>query len=87
MARLCLLLCRIEDEQKPEALTQLSRIDLPAVDPQHLSPATALDQLETQAVTTGQEVMRRLLRHQWEALDPELAAAAKRLSPPEDPPG
>ncbi len=87
MARLCVMICRIDDENQPDTLTQLARIDLPAPDPQRLPPATALDQLETEAVTTGQEVMRRLLRHQWEALDQELAAAEQRLSPPEDPAG
>ena len=85
MARLCVLLCQVEDEEKPDELTQLSRIDLPPVDPQELAPPTALDQLEGRAVRSGQEVIRRLLRHQWEALDQELAAAAQRLSPPADP--
>lgn len=85
MARLCVLLCQVDDEEKPDELTQLSRIDLPPVDPQELAPPTALDQLEGRAVRSGQEVIRRLLRHQWEALDQELAAAAQRLSPPADP--
>jgi hypothetical protein len=86
MARLCVLLCRVDDEGHPDALTQLSRLDLPLVDPQALAPGTALDQLETQAVASGQEVIRRLVRHQWEALDQELTAVAQRLSPPEHPP-
>jgi hypothetical protein len=85
MARLCVLLCQVEDEEKPDELTQLSRIDLPPVDPQELAPPTALDQLEGRAVRSGQEVIRRLLRHQWEALDQELTAAAQRLSPPGNP--
>ena len=87
MARLCLLLCRLEDEQKPEELTELSRIELPAVDLKQLAPARALDQLESEAVRTGQEVMRRLLRHQWEAVEAQAVAAARQLSPPVDPPG
>ena len=85
MARLCVLVCRVDDEEKPDELTALSRIDLPPVDPQELAPPTALDQLEGRAVHSGQEVIRRLLRHQWEALDQELTAAAQRLSPPEHP--
>ena len=87
MARLCVLLCRVDDEGKPDELTQLSRLDLPAVDPQALAPATALDQLETRAVASGQEVIRRLIRHQWEVLDQAVTAEARRLSPPEHPPG
>jgi len=46
MARLCVLVCRVDDEEKPDELTALSRIDLPPVDPQELAPPTALDQLE-----------------------------------------
>jgi hypothetical protein len=38
-------------------------------------------------VASGQELIRRLVRHQWEALDQELTAGAQRLSPPADPPG
>jgi hypothetical protein len=85
MARLCVLICRIEDENAPDTLTQLQRVDLPAVDPQELPPAAALDQLETQAVTSGQEVMRHLLGHQWQIVEEQLTAAALRLSPPEHP--
>jgi hypothetical protein len=87
MARLCVMICRMEDENQPDTFVELARLDLPPLDPKQLQPATTLDQLETQAVTTGQEVMRHLLRHQWEALDQELAAAQQRLSPPEAPAG
>ena len=84
MARLCVLICRMDDEEAPEALTALHRVDLPALDAQQLRPDTALDQMETQAVTSGQEVMRQLLRHQWQMADEQLTAAAQRLSPPGD---
>jgi hypothetical protein len=84
MARLCVLICRIDDEHAPEALTPLQRVDLPALDAQQLVPDTALDQMETQAVSSGQEVMRHLLRHQWQLADEQLTAAALRLSPPGD---
>jgi hypothetical protein len=85
MARLCVMICRIDDENQPDELTQLSRIDLPPLDSQSLQPATALDQLETKALSTGQEVMRHLLVHQWQTLDQQLAADAQRLSPPGEP--
>lgn len=84
MARLCLLVCRVDDEAKPDELTELSRLDLPALALANLAPLTALDQLETQAVSTGQEVSRRLLRHQWETIEPEILAAKRQLSPPGD---
>jgi hypothetical protein len=82
MARFCILVCRCDDEQQPEALTQLARLELPALPAEEWAPATALDQCEARALATGREVTRHLFRHQWEALDAELAAAAQRLSPP-----
>ena len=82
MARLCVLICRIDDENAPDTLTPLQRVDLPALDAHQLPPATALDQLETQAVASGQEVMRHLLGHQWQMVDAQLTAEALRLSPP-----
>ena len=84
MSRLCILLCRVEDEDRPDELLELHRVDLPAVDVAQLAPDTALDTLEAQALTTGNEVMRHLLGHQWQEVDRHLAAAAQRLSPPRD---
>jgi hypothetical protein len=85
MARFCILVCRCDDEQQPEALTQVARLELPALPAEAWTPATALDQCEARALATGREVTRHLFRHQWEALDAELAAAAQRLSPPVHP--
>ena len=85
MARFCILVCRCDDEQQPEALTQLARLELPALAAAAGTPAASLDQCEAQALATGREVTRHLFRHQWEALDAELAAAAQRLSPPVQP--
>ena len=84
MSRLCVLICRVEDEQQPDQLTQLQRIDLPALDPAQLQPATALDQLEATSLATGQQVMRHLLGQQWQQVDQQLAAELQRLSPPGD---
>ena len=84
MARLCVMICRVDDENKPDELTLLSRQDLPGLDRQRLAPATALDQIETRAVRTGQELIRQLVSHQWESFDQQLAAEVQRLSPPVD---
>lgn len=85
MSHLRLLLCRVDDEQHPEAMTELHRLDLPAVDGQQLSPATALDELEARAVASGQALARQLLGQQWQELDRQVAAEAQRLSPPGEP--
>lgn len=85
MARLCVMICRVDDEDQPDALTLLSRQDLPGLDRDQLAPATALDQIETRAVSTGQELIRQLVSHQWESFDQQLAAEVQRLSPPVDP--
>ena len=82
MSHLRLLLCRVDDDQPPEAMVELHRIDLPAVDPQQLAPAAALDELEARAVATGQAMARQLLGQQWQELDRQVAAETQRLSPP-----
>ena len=84
MARLCIMICRIDDEDHPEVLTLLSRQELPGLAPTEVSPATALDQIETRAVTTGQALIRQLVYHQWQSFDQQLAAEVQRLSPPVD---
>ena len=84
MSHLCLLLCRVDDEDHPDELTARHRVELPAVDAAHLAPDTALDTLEARALTTGNEVMRHLLGHQWQEVDRQFAAAEQRLSPPRD---
>jgi hypothetical protein len=71
----------MEDEQHPDELTELHRVELPAVDAAQLTPETALDTLEARALTTGNEVMRRLLGHQWQEVDRQLAAQYGRLPP------
>jgi hypothetical protein len=82
MAHLRVTIGLVDDENAPDQVTELQRIDLPALDARQLAPATALDALETQAVQSGQEVMRHLLRHQWQVVDEQLTAELLRLSPP-----
>ncbi len=82
MSRLCVMICRVDDENQPDELTLLSRQDLPVLDRPALAPATAVDQMESRAVTAGQELIRQLLYHQWQAFDQQLAAEVQRLSPP-----
>jgi hypothetical protein len=82
MSRLCVMICRVDDENNPDALTLLSRQDLPVPDRSELAPATAVDQMEGRAVTAGQALIRQLLYHQWESFDQQLAAEVQRLSPP-----
>ena len=81
MSHLRVLICRVDDEGHPDQMTELERLDLPAVDPQQLTPERAVDELETQSLATGQELMRRLLGQQWQEVDRQLAAATQRLSP------
>ena len=69
MSYLRVLICRVDDETTPDQMTELHSIDLPAVDPEQMEPETALDGLETEVLTVGQEMMRHLLRSQWEEVD------------------
>jgi hypothetical protein len=82
MSHLRVLICRVDDERHPDQMSELQRIDLPALDPQQLAPETAVDELETQSLATGQAVVRRLLGQQWQEVDRQLAAETQRLSPP-----
>src|SRR5207253_4826829 len=78
MYRLCVLICRVDDENQPDALTLLSRQELPGLDRPEFAPATTVDQMESRAVTAGQELVRQLIYHQWEAFDQQLAAELQR---------
>jgi hypothetical protein len=85
MSRLCVMIGRIDDERHPDEVTVLSRQDLPAFDPQVGGPATTVDQMESRAVTAGQELIRQLIVQQWQAFDQQCAAEVQRLSPPVHP--
>jgi hypothetical protein len=81
VSRLCLIVCRV-DEERPDELTQLQRFDLPETDVGQLTPETALDQLEAQTLSVGQQVMRSLLEQQWKQVNGERVAAYRRRFPP-----
>lgn len=71
------------DDQTPETSTDLATFDLRATDVTALTPATALDDLETTTATVGNQILQRLLQAQWEVVDTALADAERaRLSPP-----
>jgi len=69
MSHLRVLICRVDDEEQPDQMTELHSFDLTDIDPEQMKPETALDELETGVLTIGQEVMRHLLRSQWEEVD------------------
>jgi hypothetical protein len=81
VSRLCLIVCRVEEE-RPDELTQLQRFDLPETDVGQLTPETALDELEARTLSVGHQVMRCLLEQQWKQLDEERVAAYQRRFPP-----
>jgi len=43
-----------------------------------MQPETALDELETEVLAVGQDIMRHLMRLQWEAVDRLLVEAYQR---------
>jgi hypothetical protein len=81
MSRFSVWICR-QDEDQPERLTPVRRIDVPVVSAEPLTPETALEELEAQTLATGQTVMRHLLLEQWQALDDQCVAEYQRLFPP-----
>ena len=82
MSHLRVLICRVDDEASPDQMTELHSIDLPAVEPGQMQPETALDELETEVLAVGQDVMRHLMRSQWAEVDRLLVEAyQQRFSP------
>lgn len=81
MSRFSIWICRQDDDQ-PERLTPVRRIDLPALSADQLTPETALEELEDRTLAAGQEVMRQLLQQQWQDLDAQCVADLQRLFPP-----
>lgn len=82
MSRLCVMIGRVEDENRPDEVTLLSRQDLPPFDRPAGGPATTVDQLESRAIGVGQELIRQLIVQQWQSFDQQQAAEIQRLSPP-----
>ncbi len=70
MSRLRVLICRV-DEDDDEQMTELARVDLPAVPGQW---GNALDRLEAQVATAGQRLLGRLCELQWEEVDAQAVA-------------
>ena len=82
MSHLRVLICRVDDEANPDQMTELHSIDLPAADPGQMQPETALDELETEVLTVGHEVMRHLLKSEWEEVDRLLVEQYQRRFSP-----
>jgi hypothetical protein len=69
MSHLRLLLCRVEDEQHPDQMTQLAAVDLPETQLSDLTQQTCLDTLEERTLQAGQALMGPLLEAQWNEVD------------------
>jgi len=82
MSHLRVLICRVDDEASPDQMTELHSIDLPAVEPGQMQQETALDELETEVLAVGQDVMRHLMKSQWEEVDRLLVEAYQRRFSP-----
>lgn len=72
MSHLRVIICRVEDEDNEEQMTELVSFDLGEVEVTKLKPETALDELETTTQTVGQAVLRELLKRQWAEIDQQL---------------
>lgn len=82
MSHLRVLICRVEDEFKPEEMTELHRFDLGHVHHEKLESDTALDQLEMHVSDCARLIERRLLESQWEEVDEQLAGSYQQAFPP-----
>ena len=84
MSHLRVLICRVDDEEQPDQMTELHSFDLPDVDPEQLEPETTLDEMEMGVLSIGQEVMRHLLKSQWEEVDKLLVEQYRQHFSPSD---
>ena len=84
MSHLRILICRVDDEGQPDQMTELHSFDVPGVDPDQLEPETALDEMEDGVLTIGQDVMRHLLKSQWEEVDKLLVEQYQERFSPSD---
>jgi hypothetical protein len=82
MSHLRVMICRVDDESEPDRMTELHSIDLPAAEAGQMQPETALDELETEVLTVGHEVMQHLLKEEWAEVDRLLVEAYQRRFPP-----
>ena len=53
MSRLCVMICRVEEADKGQLMTEVMSIEGPEVELAGLSPASDLDDLETQVMEIG----------------------------------
>jgi hypothetical protein len=79
MSRLCVLICRIDEEDGAEQLTELACVEIPS----QVSgpPGKQVDQLEEAAVQVGQQLLGRLVELQWEELDARAVARYRQGRP------
>lgn len=72
MSHLRVIICRVEDEDQEEQMTELASFDLGEVEVRQLKAETAIDGLETTTQRVGQAVLRELLKQQWAQIDQQL---------------
>ena len=82
MRRIRVLICSVEEDISDE-MTELACFDLPATDVTTLQPETALDELETTTLETGNAVLRRLVQSQWDTIDARLTELHRQRFSPE----
>jgi hypothetical protein len=80
MRRIQVLICSI-DENTPDEMTELACFDLPATDVTALQPETALDDLETTTLETGNAILRRVVQAQWDVIDARLTELHRQRFP------
>lgn len=84
MSHLRVLICRVDDETGSEQMTELDSFDLPAVAPEGMVPETALDQIETDILSAGQEILRYMMTRQWQEVDRLLVEQYQQSFSPSD---
>jgi hypothetical protein len=82
MSHLRILICRVEDESRPGEMVEIERFDLPGAQVNQEAPQGTLDELESRTLSCGQEVMRHLLKAQWEEIDGLLVEEYQQDFPP-----
>jgi hypothetical protein len=81
MKRFRVLICEV-DESNDDQMKEVASFDIRSPALAGIVPGQVVDELENATAQVGQQVLKRLLEVQWEALDQTVAEAERhRFSP------
>jgi hypothetical protein len=81
MKKFRVLICEV-DERDEDQMREVASFEIAGPVLAELMPGQSLDELESRTAQVGQQVLKRLLEVQWDALDEQVAQAERHDFPP-----